>query len=363
MRQSIINSARLLCLLALLVGGCGSLFAQKVEWALRADGFFDNSEGDNTYRTTMTYSGLRLSPEAGLSWGQGRHRLMAGYSGLSEWGTRSFKQGTPIAYYNYSNQGTDFTLGSFHRDRLKGEYPSFMLADSLRYYRPYLQGLAVQHVHARGYYELFLDWTSMRQSTQREQFMAGLSAEQMFFGQSKESEQSATHAVGMGIEGYYYHYALTWQSTEEEHIHDFLVAHPYMVWRLSAPRQQLRAQVKLGMLLSLDRERGTDGWHTPIGFVGQANIDYKRWELQQTLYAGGHQQSFGSAHFGAYYWGDTYYQASTYSRSQLRYKLLSSNGVEAHAGATVHLTKAGLNWHQMITLRILLGSSKGKLTW
>ena len=288
---------------------------QKLEWKLGAEGFFDNGEGDASYRTTMTYSGIRATPELGVSWDEGKHSLMGGYSGQIEFGKKhGYSDGFPILYYKYSTKPLTFTFGSFQRDQLLGDYPSFLISDTIRYYRPTMQGFAFQHQHERGYL------------------------------------------------GYYYHYALTWKADEMQHIHDNLVAHPFVGYQLESRVIDAGIDVRAGVLASFDRERGLDnGKHTPLGFLGEVNAHYKRFFLEDIFYAGDHQQPFGKQFYGAYYWGDTYYQASAYNRTDVKYQFIVNDWVSAYAGAIFNVTKAGFNWHQVVTLRVNLGGSFGKL--
>jgi len=339
------------------------LMAQKLEWNLTADGYFDNGEGDDTYRTTMTYSGLRATPEIGLSWDEGKHRIMGGYSGLAEFGLKhGFTDGMPIAYYQYKTKPLTFTFGIFHREKLLGDYPSYMMSDTIHYYRPFMQGFAFQHQHNRGYFEAFLDWTGLRSDTNREQFMAGLSIKHAIGRRSVNDFKFSilNSQFYVGLEGYYYHYALTWNADESQHIHDYLVAHPFVGYKLQSLATDASVDVKLGALMSFDRERGMeDGSRTPVGFLGEVDANYKHWSLQETFYVGGHQQPFGKRYFGEYYWGDTYYHAPTYSRTDIKYQFIVNKYVEAYAGVIFNITKAGLNWHQLLTLRVNLGSSQG----
>ena len=162
--------------------------------------------------------------------------------------------------------------------------------------------------------------------------------------------------------GYYYHYALTWKADEMQHIHDNLVAHPFVGYQLESRVIDAGIDVRAGVLASFDRERGLDnGKHTPLGFLGEVNAHYKRFFLEDIFYAGGHQQPFGKQFYGAYYWGDTYYQASAYNRTDVKYQFIVNDWVSAYAGAIFNVTKAGLNWHQVVTLRVNLGGSFGKL--
>lgn len=354
------SSAFYKAVLLLIIVNCqfSIVNAQKLEWKLGAEGFFDNGEGDDTYRTTMTYSGLRVTPEIGISWDEGKHRFMGGYSGLAEFGKKhGFTDGTPVLYYQYQTKPLTFTFGSFMRDQLLGDYPSYMMSDTIRYYRPVMQGFVFQHQHSRGYFEAFLDWTGLRSDKDREQFMAGLSVKHIVGKQNDSSWSKVNGQFFVGMEGYYYHYALTWHADESQHIHDYLVAHPYIGYQLQSRVTAASVEVKAGALFSFDRERGMEnGSRTPIGFLGEVNAHWKHLSLQEIFYAGGHQQPFGKAYFGKFYWGDSYYHAPAYSRTDIRYQFIRNEWVEADAGVVFNITKAGLNWHQMLSVRLNIGS-------
>ena len=165
----------------------------------------------------------------------------------------------------------------------------------------------------------------------------------------------------VGLEGYYYHYALTWHADEAQHIHDNLVAHPFVGYQLESRVADAGIDVRAGVLASFDRERGMEGGkRTPIGFLGEVNAHYKRFFVEDIFYAGGHQQPFGKQYYGVYYWGDTYYHASAYNRTDLKYQFIVNKYVSAYVGAIFNVTKAGLNWHQVLSLRVNLGGSFGK---
>ena len=324
--------------------------AQQLEWNVSALGFFDNSEGDHTYRRTQTYAGMSMNPEVGISWNEGRHAIMGGANVITRWGdhTKAIKA-KPLAYYQYKSPRFSFLLGNYNRDKLLGEYPEYLWADTVRYYRPVIQGMAWQYQGAHGYFEAFLDWTSAISKKDREQFMAGISTKFHF-----------QHFL-LGAEGYYYHYALKYNSSDDEHIHDYLIAHPYVGLSYSKPAFLDSLELKAGILTAFDRERGIEkGSHTPIGFLGELAASWKRLQFKETIYAGGNMQHFGNAHFGQYYWGDTYTQAPFYSRTDLNYRFISNNFANVYAGIIVNATRYGVNHHQVITLRLNLGSKNFK---
>ena len=283
---------------------------------------------------------------------------MGGYSGLLEWGAKNdFTQGKPVIYYSYQTEPLTFTIGSFQREKLLGKYPSYLFSDTIRYYYPVFQGFAFKHQHRRGHAEFFLDWTGVRTDADREQFMAGWSVKHAV-GKLRDGNLPQFY---LGTEGYYYHYALPWIEKDGKNTHDNAVAHPFVGYQWQNVSGDASVDVTLGTLMSFDRDRGSDdGAFTPVGFLGELTAQYKQWHLAEIIYAGDHQQPFGSGNLGEFYWGDTYYQASTYSRTDLKYQFLRSEWAEAYAGAIFHVTSAGLNWHQVLTLRVNLGSRQVK---
>jgi len=337
-------------LVFLLLLAATPVFAQQIEWNVGTLGFFDNSEGDHTYRITQTYAGTSFTPEVGVSFDDGKHRLMGGINLITRWGANEKALSEKLVlYYQYQNPTFHFLLGNFQRDKLLGEYSDYLIADTIRYYRPIIQGMAAQYIGEHGHFEAFLDWTSAISRESREQFMAGLSTK-FHFG----------HML-MGAEGYYYHYALRHDGPETEHIHDYLIAHPFVGLSFEHPSAPASLEVRAGMLASFDRERALEnGSHIHAGFLGEVRASWKRLELKQDIYAGANLQPFGNAHFGQYYWGDTFTQASFYSRTDLRYRFIQHRFANVYGGIIVSATRYGVHHHQVITLSLDLGSKHFK---
>lgn len=322
-------------------------YSQQVEWSMDASGFFDNSEGDQTYRRTQTYAGMGISPIVGMSWNNGQHRFGVGANLITRWGNHEQRlTSSPLAYYQYKGNSFNFLIGNFMRDKLLGEYPEYLIADTIRYYRPVIQGMTFQYHQGNGHAEAFLDWTSAISKKNREQFMAGIS-----------TRFRLGSLLVIGAEGYCYHYALRDDGPETEHIHDYLIAHPYIGIVFDRPTSAARLELRTGALASFDRERTSEeGWHTPLGFLGEVHASYKHLSLKQTVYAGKNQQHFGKAHLGQFYWGDSYTQAPFYSRTHLSYQFIQNRFVSVGAGLIVNATRNGINHHQVVTLRLNFGS-------
>ncbi len=327
-----------------------SVSAQQVEWNVDALGFFDNSEGDHTLRPTQTLAGMNVSPEVGLSWNNRQHAIMGGANLITRWGSdEDALKAKALVYYQYQSPHFHFLIGNFMRDKLLSDYPEYLLADTIRYYRPVVQGMAWQYLADNGHFEAFLDWTSAISKKHREQFMAGISTKFHF-----------QHFL-IGAEGYYYHYARRQNSPIDEHIHDYLITHPFIGLHYDQWAFLDQLEIRGGLLASLDRERNMEhGKYTPIGFLGELQASRKNLQLKETVYAGANMQHFGSSHLGQYYWGDTYTQAPFYSRTDLQYRFINNSFVNVYAGVIVNATRYGINHHQVITLRLNLGSKNFK---
>lgn len=323
-----------------LWGGCSPLKAQQAVAGVDVFSFFDNSEGDDTYRPSQTFGGIRFAPQLTLATADARHRVVGGYDFLYEHGTRQVGEGSPRLYYQYANQGFRVLVGSFPRTLMHEQMPEYLICDSIRYFRPEVTGFDFLYTTSAGHFEAFLDWTQKRTDTEREQFMAGIST------------RFRLGWLQVGLEGYYYHYALENQGLAMgHHIHDNLVAHPFVgaLWDWKAIEATL--DVRAGLLFQADRDRGDSQWHSPVGFVGDVDGRWQRFSLHETFYGGMSQQHFGNSGFGEYYWGDTFVQSPWYSRTDLSYTIVDGKHASLNTGLIFHFTDKGMLWHQMLTLR------------
>jgi hypothetical protein len=339
--------------LILFIALPAAVSAQKVEWNVDSYGFFDNSEGEDNYRKDETMAGVRISPEMGLSWENGRHSIYAGYSGIAEFGAdNSFSYHKGKLYYQYNNKRLKFLFGAFSREQLLGEYPSYLICDSIYYYRPVMQGWAFQYTGEHGYFEAFTDWTRKQSADDREQFMSGLSTAFNF------------HHLRIGAEGYYYHYALSAGKDSTQHIHDFMIGHYYAgliykrIWFLDS------LAVNAGVLASEDRDRGNlKKWYSRAGFIGEVYARWNRLMIDQTVYYGERQQPFLNKGWNRYYWGDTYTRSNIWSRTDVFYQIIRNHFVDAYAGVVFNVTDQGVNAHQVLNVRLNLGSIPRPRKW
>jgi len=343
---------RVLLSVVLLAWTCQSLQAQQLDWEVNANGFFDNSEGQQTYRLSDTYGGFRLEPQLSLTTTDDRHRLVAGYDAFTVFGAKPQLDADGfLAYYRYHSERFQVLLGKYPRTLQQEVMPDYLLCDSFQYYRPYMTGFDFQYVCPSGYFEAFLDWTAKRSETVREQFMAGILTRFSIGG-----------CWQLGLNGYYYHYANERFGKYMGHRpHDNFLAHPY----IGVSRQQTGVldslYVRVGVLVNLDRDRATDKkWHVPVGFLGEVDACWRRFSLSQLVYMGRRQQYYGQEGFGLYYWGDAYYRSPYYSRTDVSYQIWKDRYVSFLFGMAFHVTDKGLHFNQMLTLKASLGSKNLK---
>ena len=253
----------------LLVLPVNTMQAQKVEWNLSAHAFIDNSEGNHHYAVNQTLTGLRLTPEIGISSHEATHRIMLGATGLSEWGNKGKISGLAVtAYYRYQKNGFKFTIGSFMRSTLEEEMESYLLSDSLKYYRPLMQGMHLSHTSSTHLLEAYLDWTGMRRGVSNEQFMLGMNAWNRW-GNFKA-----------GLKGYYYHYAFSGKRTNDDHIRDHALIRPFVSYSFTPSGILKDLEIKAGALIGLDRKRASVH-EKEQGIKGYRNINRKAMEKLQ----------------------------------------------------------------------------------
>lgn len=333
-------------LIALICGFSQRAYPQKTEWGFTSYGFFDNQEYDSPNRISQTMAGMWIQPHLGWQLNK-KQSLRVGVGGLVEWGAPSlFQKGLVTAYYQYTVPSFSFSLGSFSRDHLRGEYSSAFFSDSIRYYRPNMQGVAFQWGNPHDYFELFLDWTSRQTFTQREQFMVGGAA------------RYTTKLLFGGMRGYYYHYAKTKNPPSNMSIQDYGVSNLFVGLDLSGKSAFDSLLFQVGPLAGLERNRLIGDWKLPIGLLAEFRLGWKKMLFEETLYFGDSQQQFGDLGAGAFYWNDAFYRSKAYSRTDIYYKLIHNRFARCSIGATFHYQGGTVSWQQKLVLQVQLDNYK-----
>ncbi|GHT57502.1 hypothetical protein FACS18945_1980 [Bacteroidia bacterium] len=317
--------------------------AQRFEWGVNALGFADNREYQSKYQIDQSMFGIRLAPEIGLGFGD-NHHLRVGVDVLKEFGREMNKNDvTYTAYYHFQKEPFSFYFGSFPRKLAVGEFPAPFFQDSLTYYCPNINGFVWRYETAQGNASLFLDWTGRQAVNRRESFTAGSAGiyrKDIFYGK---------------YQYYYRHYALSLVSNEEERIHDNGLLHAAVGVDLSEKTFFDTLYINVGYMMGMERRRNVPGkWNVPQGLFVEAQAEWWRIGIKNTLYAGEGLMIFYQTPYndGGLYLGDPYYQARIYNRTDLYANIIKSNRVKASFDWSFHYDGKRLSSQQQFILVI-----------
>lgn len=305
-----------------------ALAQQSLDINFNGLGFLDNREYKAFIPRSRTYSGTRTTLDFGLNLDSLNH-FIVGANALHEFGAIPFfGKVDPVAYYSFQSKNWLFNAGEFPREGLLTDYPRALLNDTLRYYRPNVQGLLARYQNENFTETGWIDWVSRQTITQREQFLFG------FAGKYKP----VTHGPF-----YISHYFLLMHDAGAEvllpndHISDNGGGEIKLGLDLSHKTVLDSLSFEAGTLFSLERERGVDGFKTPAGFVFNAYLSYKRFALFDEFY---HGQGSNITY------GDSYYSKPTYNRLDIIYTPFLFKHVKGQFIASFHFTPGYTNDNQ-----------------
>lgn len=291
-------------------------------------GFLDNREYKTFIPRSRTYSGTRTALDFGLNL-DSLHHFVVGVNALHEFGAKPFfTQVDPIAYYKYESKNWLFSAGMFPRQGVLSDYPRALLNDTLRYYRPNVQGLLARYQNEHFTETGWIDWVSRQTATEREQFIFG------FSGKYKPV-----------VKGPFYlsHYFLLMHDAGAEvllptdRINDNGGGQIRLGLDLSHKTILDSLSFEAGGMMSFERERGIDGFKTPKGFVASVFLSYKRFALFDEFYKGQGSNII---------YGDSYYSKSIYNRLDVIYTPFLSKHIKGQFIFSFHFSPGNLNDNQ-----------------
>ena len=310
--------------------------AQEFEWMAGFDGFLDNREYFST-GNPQTIFGSRFSVEAGGSL-SGVHRIRAGLNYLYEFGhTVDAHKPDPTLYYQYDRSGVTLNLGAFPRKTLL-DYPISLLADTLNYYRPNIQGVYLSYLWDWGKENVFIDWTSRQTDLAPEQFIFGFSGRVDWKMLSLDHHVMMGHMAGAGI------------PVPGFHLRDNGGFDVNLGVNLSEKIFIDTLLFSAGALVSIDRIRSVyDGFQMPAGFVGRVTAMHKGIGLSGMFYAGeGH----------TFLYGDPFYRLQRYGRVDIFVAPFRSGSVTMKIDWAFHFAKGQLDTSQQILISMSLDGSR-----
>jgi hypothetical protein len=294
-------------------------------------GFLDNREYKAFIPRSRTYSGTRTAFDFGLNLDSLNH-FVVGVNGLHEFGAKPFwGDVAPVAYYNYTGKNWLFFGGEFPREGLTTDFPRALLNDTLRYYRPNIQGLYAQYTSSDGTFTEtgFIDWLSRQTDVDREQFM--------FAAKGKYRPD----AYGPFYVTHYFmlmHDAGAAVLLPDDHIGDNGGFEVKLGLDFTHKQHTLDSlSFEAGTLVSLERIRGVDGFATPKGFVFDAYASYHRFAVFEEFYRG------QGSHIT---YGDSYYSKPVYNRIDIIYTPFLYKRVKGQFIASFHFSPGQFNDNQ-----------------
>jgi hypothetical protein len=302
--------------------------AQNLDVHFNALGFFDNREYKEFVKRSRTYSGTRIALDVGLNI-DSMHHFIIGANGIHEFGAGPyFLKVNPVAYYSYTGRQWLFNAGEFPREGLLTDYPRAMLNDTLRYYRPNVEGLLTRFKSEHVTETIWIDWVSRQTATDREQFL---------FGFSGKYKPSLTGPLYVAHYAFMLHDAGPSVPIPNDHIQDNGAIQVKLGADFSHKTVFDSLSFEAGGMLSLERVRGLDNFQKPVGFVANAFLSYKRFALFDEFYTGdGHHIAFG----------DAYYEKSTYNRLDIIYTPFLYKGLRGQFVVSFHQTPGNTGSNQ-----------------
>lgn len=333
------KKALYLFILILTIAG-RSAFGQDVDIHFNGSIFFDNREYKEFPERSRTYSGTRLALDVGLNLDSANH-FVAGINALHEFGGNPFfRRVNPVAYFKHNGKNWLFYGGMFPRENLLTDYPRAMLNDTLRYFRPNVEGLLTRFSSSHVTETVWIDWVSRQTNVDREQFLFG------FSGKYKPALKGPLY-----LAHYFFllHDAGPAVPIPNDHIADNGAAQVKLGLDLSHKTILDSLSFEAGGMLSLERVRGVDGFQKPAGFVANAYLSYKRFALFDEFYTGdGHNIVFG----------DSYYQRKTYNRLDIIYTPFLFKGISGQFILSLHNTPGYFSNQEAFRLSYDLGRKR-----
>jgi len=293
-------------------------------------GYADNREYKAPYTIDKTFFGVIFLPQLYIKLDR-NHQLVGGLHYNQDFGINSENKNkvNPIAYYNYNSERIDFGIGFIPRHEKLKNVPLVVLADTLLYDRPNLEGIFFNYHTSKISQSIYIDWLSKQGSENRERFIAGISGHYKF---------------GKGYfanDGTLYHNALTNVEDPATHIQDNAALVLRLGLDFSASTALDSLTIDAGTVLGYDRVR-TEYNTNSKAFINNIHLGYKKVFLHNTLYLGDVINLPN---------GDSFYHRNKYNRLDLGWIPFKSKNIDGKFTASFHFHKDGMDNQQAFTLR------------
>lgn len=320
-------------------------FAQKtssLDVNVNGLGFMDNREYSAFVERSRTYFGARIALDFGINLADSTHHFRFGANGIHEFGEKPYMSRiNPIVYYQYTKKGWQFDIGAFPRQGLIDDYPRALLNDTLRYFRPNIEGMLARYETEFGFENIWIDWVSRQTATDREQFIFGLSGRYI-----------PTPGRAFYVSHYFQllHDAGPAVSIPNDRIRDNGAGQLRLGFDFSHRTFLDSLTLEAGGMISLERTRAEGGFKIPKGALASVYLGWKRFALRDELYVGqGHTVSYG----------DSFFERKRYNRLDLSWAPFVAGGVQGKFVFSFHQSPGHLaDSQQAFFLTFDLGRKK-----
>lgn len=319
-------------------------------WSVDFSSVFDNREGDNHFTATKTFFFTNLAPEVGLKFTES-DRIAGGVVWHQpigcEWHGHRI---SPTLYYRHDGAAAgspwSFSMGMFPRTQLREEMPGFLWSDSLAYSQRNIRGALVQYRGSRGFADFYVDWRGMQTREQREAFNL------VFHGRWHPRAGNPLFIGGYLMMN---HFALQEDAPSDQHIVDNFVADPYVGVNLQGRTVLDSLIVRAGPLVTFERNRASgNNWKVPAGVWIEGAAQWRWLGVRETFYAGGRQMPSYIPFRYDLYQGDPFYQAKTYSRTDVYADIYRNRYVKLRASLDFHFADSKFTFYQRLMVEVTL---------
>lgn len=321
---------------------------QSLEWAVDYNTVFDNREGDNKIEATKTHFHTQLAPELGVSFMGGEHSIMGGAVWTQpvgcEWEGHRI---SPTVYYRYKGERWTAAFGMFPRYLMHGKLPNYIWSDSLNYSQHNLRGALVSYSGRNGYFEGIVDWRALQSETRREAFNIIVQGQ----WQRPQTLMMAGATAMMN------HFALTAHPTPDQHIVDNFIYNPWVGLDLTAKTGLDSLAVRAGVLGCITRNRAESSWRTPAGAWVDITLRWKRFEWDNTFYAGRAIYPFYAMFGSLLDQGEPYYCRKWYDRTTVAYSIFDNKFVNMRASLDFNVAPDNFTFYQRLIVRVYIDSN------
>ncbi|MCJ7449854.1 MAG: hypothetical protein MUO72_19425 [Bacteroidales bacterium] len=337
------NRIALFLLFLVISGKC---LSQRTIWDIRMFSFFDNNEfGHSSVQIPQTMAGVRFAPNIGLQW-DSVNSVITGVNLLHEYGSNKFIGNYyPTAYYKFDKKPFVFLMGAFPRSFIHDMYPRLFFQDSIIYYRPNVNGIMIEYSSKKLRLGLWLDWTGRQAIDTRETFLLGVS------GKYKPGILYLRHL------SYLFHFSGPINPVVNEALHDNGLALTSIGLDFTGKTLLDKFEISAGWAIGLDRARadGT-GWFTHSGFLSETTIEFKRVGLFNSLYLGDGQMYYYEDHDNELYWGDPFYRAKAYNRSDFYIDFIKDKRTSVRLIYSLHFAESRMYHEQALKVSVNLNN-------